>query len=234
MLDLFDKNDLKVTYFIEAWNCPIYPDAIKHIRDRGHEVGFHAYQHEVWSKLDAATEVGNLEKSIKNAAAIGVEYKGFRPPGGILTPRTPKLLREHGFSYVSPAAKGPGLIDGIAIAPFQWESIDAYFYMEYTAPLRRKNGDPVEIQSPEFLKERMIKRVDEVVKEGGYLALLFHPFLQTDEDKMEAMAEVLKHVAIKREEAWLAPCKDVADWILEHPEGFEGDPGWDMAEWKWN
>jgi hypothetical protein len=88
--------------------------------------------------------------------------------------------------------------------------------------------------SPQVLKDRLFERIDEVVKEGGYLALLFHPFLQTEDEKLKVMEEVLEHIVSKKEEAWVAQCKDVADWIHKNPEAFGNDPGWDKAEWKKN
>ena len=234
MLDLLDKYHIPATYFVEGWNSPIYPDTIQHVQTRGHEIGFHAYQHEVWKNLDAETEVGNLDKSVENAKAIGVQYKGFRPPGGLVTDRTLNLMKEKGMTYLSPAAERPALADGIAMVPFQWESIDAYFYMASTAALRKGKGDTEDVLSPQVLKERLIKRIDEVVREGGYLALLFHPFLQTEDEKLQVMEEVVEHIVSKQEEAWIAQCKDVADWIRKNPEAFGNDPGWDKAEWKKN
>ncbi|KAG9971381.1 carbohydrate esterase family 4 protein, partial [Aureobasidium melanogenum] len=194
MLDLLDKYHIPATYFVEGWNCPVYTETIQHVQKRGHEVGFHAYQHEVWKNLDAETEVGNLNKSVEGAEAIGVHYKGFRPPGGLVTDRTLNLMKQKGMNYLSPAAERPALVDGVAMVPFQWESIDAYFYMASTAALRKGKGDTEEPLSPQVLKDRLFKRIDEVVAEGGYLALLFHPFLQTEDEKLKVMEEVLEHI----------------------------------------
>ncbi|GAB7352665.1 hypothetical protein MBLNU459_g3029t1 [Dothideomycetes sp. NU459] len=264
MLALLARHGVRATYFIEAWNCEPgrYGRTVAGLQSgsgsgsgsgsvdgesggegeskgegkgKGHEVGFHAYQHEVWRGLDAAAERANLDRGVAAAAAgAGVVYSGFRPPGGLPTPRTLGLLRERGFTYLSPAAARPAVVEGVAIVPFQWESIDAYFYMEATAALRVGKGDGEGVLGPEVLRERLLRRVDEVVDEGGFLALLFHPFLQTDERRMEVMEEVVAYVKSKEKEegVWIAQCRDVADWILANPESFGDDPGWDMAEWK--
>lgn len=234
MLDLLDKFQISATYFVEGWNCSVYSETIQHVQSRKHEIGFHAYQHEVWSRLDPDTEIENLNKSIKGANAIGVQYKGFRPPGGLITERTLDLLKRNGMTYLSPAAEEPALVDDVAMVPFQWESIDAYFYMTSTSALRKGKGDSEEPLSPQVLKERLCKRIDQVIKDGGYLALLFHPFLQTDDEKMGVMEDVLNYVQERRDLIWISQCKDVAEWIKKHPEGFGDDPGWDRAEWKKN
>lgn len=175
-----------------------------------------------------------MDKSVKGAEAIGVHYKGFRPPGGLVTDRTLDLMKQKGMNYLSPAAERPAIVDGIAMVPFQWESIDAYFYMASTAALREGKGDTEAPLSPQVLKDRLFKRIDEVVEKGEYLALLFHPFLQTEDEKLKVMEEVLEHIVSKKENTWIAQCKDVADWIHKNPEAFGNDPGWDKAEWKKN
>lgn len=232
MLSLLAQHDMRATYFIEGWNCAVYGPTIREVQARGHEVGFHAWQHEVWAQLDAATEERNLARGVEAAAAVGVAYSGFRPPGGRVTERTLPLMRAHGMRYLSPAAARPAVCDGVAMVPFQWECIDAYFYMASTAPLREARGDSKEPLSPEVLRERLCRRIDEVVEEGGYLALLFHPFLTVGKEKLAAMESVLEHVKSKGDEVLLAQCKDVADWVLSRSEAFGDDPGWDNAEWK--
>ncbi|KAH8923016.1 glycoside hydrolase/deacetylase [Atractiella rhizophila] len=232
MLDILQCHSILATYFVEGWNCEHYPDALKHVQSLGHEVAFHAYQHEVWSLLDLKTEVNNLQKSISSAGSIGIKYYGFRPPGGLITDHTLRLMREQGMTYLSPAADRPAVMEGIAILPFQWDNIDAYFYMESTKPLRVGRGDSEEPLSPAVLRERLFKRVDEIERDGGYLALLFHPFLQLDQERIQVMEDVVEYVSKKRDNIWVAQCKEVANWVLNHANEFGNDPGFDRAEWK--
>ena len=232
MLSILSSEDIRATYFIEGWNSTVYPSAIKSVVAAGHEVGFHAWQHEVWKGLDRETEVTNLDRSISGVKDLGVTYKGFRPPGGLVTEHTLGLMKERGMSYLSPAAARCAVVQDVAMVPFQWRDIDAYFYLPSLAPIRKMLGDGEECLSPTVLKERLVKRIDEVATEGGYLALLFHPFLQTDEERMRVMREVVEYVKEKGDDVWVAPCGEVADWVLQHKDEFGTDPGWDTAEWK--
>lgn len=235
MLASLKKYEIPTTYFIEAWNLEAghYPHIVKELVEKGVEVGFHAYQHEVWKNLDAATEIRNLEKSVTNAEGLGVKYKGFRPPGGLVTTRTLGLMKEKGMIYLSPAAARPAIVEGVAMVPFQWEFIDAYFYMEGTKALRVGRGDSEDVLSPSLFKERVVRRIDEVIREGGHLALLFHPFLTTGEERLAVMEEVLRYVRSREEDLWIAKSEDAARWILEQGvDVFGSDPGWDNAEWK--
>lgn len=230
MLSLLSKYNITSTYFIESWNCKQYPQAIKSVSSAGHEIGWHAFQHEVWKSLDESTEVGNLDKSVQYADSIGVKYKGFRPPGGLVTDRTLGLMKDKSMFYLSPAAERPAVVDGVAMVPFRWREIDAYFYLPSCAPLRKARDDPEDVLDASVLEERLLKRVDEIAEEGGYSAFLFHPFLTDDEKRLAVMEKVLSHLEGKG--IWVAPCHEVAEWILKHPEAFGTDPGWDTAEWK--
>lgn len=235
MLALLAKHDLKATYFIEGWNNAQYDDLIRDsVLAAGHEVGFHAWQHEVWKSLDEETEVRNLDRSVVDAREkLGVRYKGFRPPGGLVTQRTLQLMKERGFTYLSPAADRCAVVNGIAMVPFRWTDIDAYYYMESTKSLRIAQGDGESAIKPAEMKERLLQRINEVLEQGEYMALLFHPFLTNTDEKHKVMEEVVEYVKSRQTDGlWIAQCRDVADWILQHETAFGSDPGWDTAEWK--
>ncbi|GAM85600.1 hypothetical protein ANO11243_036070 [Dothideomycetidae sp. 11243] len=234
LLSALKSRSIHATYFIEGWNNTHYSDTIRSVAAAGHEIGFHAWQHEVWKNLDAATEVANLDRSVRDAERwAGVQYRGFRPPGGGVTERTLGLLKDRGFTYISPAAERCAVVDGVAVVPFQWRSIDAYFYIEATGVLREARGDGKGIMSPTQMRDRLLRRVDECLEEGGYLALLFHPFLTESEERHKVVEAVLDHVKKREKDGlWIAKCDEVADWVLRHPEQFGDDPGWDTAEWK--
>lgn len=232
MLELLAERSIKATYFVEAWNCGIYVDTIRDVEAHGHEIGYHAWQHEVWKNLDPTTEISNLDKSmLAITRVLGKGYKGFRPPGGLVTDQTLTLMKERGFFYLSPAASQCAIVEGVAMVPFRWEDIDAYFYLPSLAPLRKRQGDSEDCLSAEKFKHRLLKRVDEVGERGGYASFLFHPFLTTGDERIGVMEEVLDYVK-KQDRIWIAPCAEVSEWIHSHPQAFGDDPDWDNAEWK--
>ena len=234
MLDLLKQNNIKATYFIEGWNNTHYPEIIRDVASQGHEIGFHAWQHEVWKSLDAETEVSNLDKSCKDLEGVfGKEkdYRGFRPPGGLVTDRTLALMKERGFTYLSPAARRCAVVDGVAMVPFRWEDIDAYYYLPSMSVVRERNGDGEECLGPEAFKKRLLRRVDELCRDGGYAAFLFHPFLTLDEERLRVMGEVLEEVR-RRDELWVATCAEVAEWVTGNETAFGSNPEWDLVEWK--
>ena len=132
--------------------------------------------------------------------------------------RTAALLRDHGVKYISPLGEF-GLQDGLAILPFEWETVDAFYYMDTFAGIRESHGRPREVLSPSEFREYLFRMLDQIVETGGYISILFHPFLQLDEEKFAVLGEVLDRIR-RDEDVWCAPCAEVARWIEEHPTDF--------------
>jgi peptidoglycan/xylan/chitin deacetylase (PgdA/CDA1 family) len=104
LLDLLARHGVRATFFVEGLNAEMYPQALHTIASAGHEVAVHAYRHEEWAMLDTDTEVALLARATEAMRAIGIDPRGFRPPGGGLTERTLALLKEHGYAYVPRAS----------------------------------------------------------------------------------------------------------------------------------
>ena len=103
-------------------------------------------------------------------------------------------LRELGFRYCSPAGTRAERVDGIAILPFRWELIDAYYYLPHFASRRTRNGDPEAPMEPALLRERVLAALDAHTE--GHLVLLFHPFLlSAAPDALAVVADVLARAA---------------------------------------
>jgi peptidoglycan/xylan/chitin deacetylase (PgdA/CDA1 family) len=230
ILDLFDEFDVRATYFVEGWNTDVYPEVIRSIRNRGHEVGFHGWQHEPWSSLDPESEESSIARNVRAFEDIGVTLRGFRPPGGMLTDSSLRLLRDFGLTYCSPAGAAAALMGDVVILPFDWRGIDAYHYSVPFESLRELKGDSAEPRTPDQLVATMRAVVDSIVASSGYTALLFHPFLEADSNRFQAMQEVISRVR-SNSSIWCAPCAEIADWVRDHPDKFQGDPGLDLTTW---
>lgn len=227
ILALLDKHRIKATYFAEAWSLAHYPSALAALKSRGHELAWHAFQHEVFHSLSEADERLNFTKSWAAAQAAGLTepyYAGFRPPGGTINgARTFALLQEHGCRYVSPLGTfGVDPATGIVTLPFLWETVDAFWYMD-TAKFRAIRAAAGVREAPPFgpgeFKEYLLRKFEEIKREGGYVSVLFHPFLTTDPERLGVLEEVLEYLRLD-EEIWVAPCVEVAKWVTEHREDF--------------
>ena len=79
LLDELDAHHLLATFFVEAINTELYPDALREIAARGHELGLHGWRHEEWTSLTAAGERDILTRAARAFAALGLEARGFGP-----------------------------------------------------------------------------------------------------------------------------------------------------------
>jgi peptidoglycan/xylan/chitin deacetylase (PgdA/CDA1 family) len=184
LLSELDVRRLQATFFVEAINCEMYPEALREITARGHELGVHGWRHESWGQLPADRERELLTRADRAFRQLGLAPSGFRPPGGAVTAQTAALLRELGYAYWSraaPAAPARGLDD----LTYEWRQVDAYWLMESFADQRRDNGDPGEPLAPSALGERLAHARPEDV-------LILHPFLMLDEAWWEQVRGLLK------------------------------------------
>lgn len=83
ILDILDEYNVKATFFLVGFWAEKYPDRLKDIYDRGHEIGNHSQNHPHMSSLSRAqitAEIQKVNSTIKDC--IGVEPTVFRPPFG--------------------------------------------------------------------------------------------------------------------------------------------------------
>jgi Polysaccharide deacetylase len=211
LLDELDRHGLTGTFFVEAINCELYPEAVAGIAARGHELGHHGWSHEEWAALAPDDERAALARGLNAFEALGLRPRGFRPPGGELTPVSPALLREHGFEWCSPAGREPRIEDGLVYVPFDWELVDAYHLMDSFGALRSSRGDPERRRSPAELADWLIHRL----AAGGRQTLILHPFLMLDDAWASGVDELLASVAELARDGLtsVVPGGVFADWL---------------------
>ena len=81
ILDLFDKYDVKATFFTLGYIGEQFPELVKEISKKGHEIASHSYSHLDLRKHTKENVEKDLVKSINILEKIvGKEIKGFRAP----------------------------------------------------------------------------------------------------------------------------------------------------------
>jgi peptidoglycan/xylan/chitin deacetylase (PgdA/CDA1 family) len=220
ILKPLDELGFHATFFVEGLNAELYPEALLEIADSGHELGYHGWRHEYWSNLSPSQEARLLERGIPKMDELGVRPRGFRPPGGRLTPSSPELLDNLGFTYCSPAGLGIGFLGNLVVLPFEWRLIDAYYYLPRFGELRKRATGSSEPMSPVRFRETLSSALQRAVRDGGHLTLLFHPFLEEHEDRFEIMRGALEELLdlVENGLVWCAPHRDMVSWVRERPE----------------
>lgn len=83
ILDILDKHNVKVTFFMTGGWVESYPDMVKEIYARGHDLGNHSQNHKQMSKLsveEQKQEILSVSESVKTLT--GYDMFLFRPPYG--------------------------------------------------------------------------------------------------------------------------------------------------------
>ena len=222
VLRLLDELGLRATFFVEGLNAELYPEALLEISDSGHELGYHGWRHEYWPNLSPSEEARLLERGVHKLDELGIRPRGFRPPGGRLTTSSPALLEDLGFTHCSPAGVGIGSLGNLVVLPFEWRLIDAFYYLPRFGGLRETTTGSSEPLSPVRFRETLGSALRGVVRDGGHLTLLFHPFLEEEDDRFEVMRATLEELRDLAEEEliWCAPYRDVVAWVRERSESF--------------
>ncbi|KAF2187487.1 glucose 1-dehydrogenase [Zopfia rhizophila CBS 207.26] len=100
LLKLWDKYNIKTTWFVPAHSIESFPQQIKKIVDKGHEIALHGYTHEFVSTLSEQQQRDVLEKSIQVITDFtGKKPRGWTAPAWSTSNETIKLLEEFGIEY---------------------------------------------------------------------------------------------------------------------------------------
>lgn len=101
LLELLEEHGVRATFFLIGSNCERYPELVRAIRDGGHLIGNHTYNHlpmPLLSTRRMAEEIQRTNRVIKDIT--GEAPTIFRPPFGIMDFRAAKCLKENGMTPV--------------------------------------------------------------------------------------------------------------------------------------
>lgn len=105
LLDIFDKKNVKVTHFVLGWVAERFPELVKEIAARGHEVASHGYSHQL--VYDQTPEIFHAE-TVKSKQILeeilGKSVLGYRAASYSITKKSLwalDILHELGFQYDS-------------------------------------------------------------------------------------------------------------------------------------
>ncbi len=233
LLHSLQSRGLAATFFVEGLNTELYPELLQTIDAAGHELAYHAWRHEQWADLSAEDQSENLTHGLKGFHGLGLEISGLRPPGGGLGAGGVDVLREAGMRYCSPAGRGAGEADGVALLPFQWRHVDAACVLPPLGPVREQmlgSSDPLD---PSAFVTSLEDEVEALARDGGYMAIVLHPFMLDwlGEDRLSALLDLVAG-ASQRDELWVARCADTANHILAQPELFREGTAFDSISWS--
>ena len=207
ILDMLDRQNLKVTFFTPGWTVDNYTSSVEDIISRGHELAAHGYMHERMSELSTEAEEQVFDMSLAAMEKVGVKPEGFRAPSWIIKERTIGLLRRYGFKYDSNfmdddmpyMLKWRGEETGLVELPVEWMLDDWDQYETH----RRAPKDAYRVWKPEF---------EGIYELGRYFGLTCHPQSSGRISRLKMLEKLIEEIKSKGD-VWFATCKETADWV---------------------
>ncbi len=101
ILDTLDKYNIKATFFLCGVWVKQYPDFVKEIAKRGHEIGNHSLTHPHMSRMDSIAiqkELSDLDDMLEELT--GRRSTRFRPPFGEYNDTVIKAAHEAGYEVI--------------------------------------------------------------------------------------------------------------------------------------
>ena len=105
LLDLYERYGVRATFFFNGDIVKLYPNVVRMVFDKGHEVGSHGLTHEVDKAFDVLSpeeQLSHLRQSKQMLEdIIGEEVTSFRAPAARVDKAFPTILAEAGFKVDS-------------------------------------------------------------------------------------------------------------------------------------
>ncbi|MFW6074820.1 MAG: polysaccharide deacetylase family protein [Chloroflexota bacterium] len=211
ILDLLDSYAIPATFFLEGWNVRKYASLAREIVERGHEVAAHGWMHERWNELPRDRERDLIRRTTEAIGeALGERPRGWRSPGGLITPATLELLHDDGYVYDSSFGDDdvPYLLqvqherdDYLPELPWTWALDDAAYYA-YPGTIRR----------PAEVADLWMDEFDAAHARTGSFLLVCHPRYSGRPARITALERLIEHIQAHAD-VWFARCDEIAEAI---------------------
>lgn len=101
ILDILEKYGVRATFFVIGQNLENYPEVLKAVHQKGHEIGNHSYRHRNESHMDGATVLNEMEKCESLILQqTGVKPRLFRPPQGDYNEEVESIAKQKNYSII--------------------------------------------------------------------------------------------------------------------------------------
>ncbi len=109
ILDLFDRHDVKASFFVKGSLTEAHPDLVKEILRRGHSLANHSHTHpsgSFWCAFPGrvGSEIDGCNRALQ--AVTGEQPRWFRAPVGMKNPAVHPALARRGMRLIGWTARG--------------------------------------------------------------------------------------------------------------------------------
>jgi peptidoglycan/xylan/chitin deacetylase (PgdA/CDA1 family) len=220
ILRILEEERVRATFLTCGAIAERFPDAVKAIVAKGHEIAGHGYHHEVARKLAREQEFDVMKRTVDMIRT----RTGQRPVGWrscTQSPNSLELLMDHGFLWNSNSFSHD--------LPFLWESGDRVLVELPRQPFgdgrtyQHRNNDAGNPHDTLVVWKGMFDEFHEESKLApAYCPFQFHPYISGRPGRAKTLRTIIAYMK-QAGGVWFATGGEVARWCIE--EIFKADRG---------
>jgi peptidoglycan/xylan/chitin deacetylase (PgdA/CDA1 family) len=224
LLEVYDRYDVKTTFFTPGHTIDTFPDICREALGRGHEFAHHGYYHENPTKIDAETERRLIELAFETFdKQLNMRPVGYRSPYWDYSDVTLDLVEEYGFIYDSSLMAR----DLVPYHPRRWMvrweqasvagkasrvlEVPVNWYLDDFPPLAYVTGIQPGQQDTETIFRRWKDIFDYAYErvENACYAVAVHPQIIGQAHHIMFFERIVEYIASK-DGAWFATIEEIA------------------------
>jgi peptidoglycan/xylan/chitin deacetylase (PgdA/CDA1 family) len=208
ILEIEKKYAIRSTYNVVARFALDIPDLLLAIRNAGHEIASHSYDHKILRDLSRHQLAENILRTKEVFSELGIRPIGHRSPQSTWTRELMRLLFQEGFQWTAENGRETYpyvlLRDGAAALWRFPVTDDDWHYM-------RDGLRPTKVLS---IWQNLVQRARETRR---YTAIGFHPWIETAADRLAVLDEFL-HWLSEQDDVQVMPFGRVLGRIHEQEQ----------------
>lgn len=247
LLTLFERANLRTTWFIPGHSVETFPDQTRMVVDAGHEVGVHGYSHENPIAMTRDQESAVLDRSIELIEKVsGSRPTGYVAPWWEFSPITNELLLEREIKYDHSLMHNDFTPYYVRVGD-SWTKIDyagraedwmkplvrgeetglveipANWYLDDLPPMMfiKASANSHGFVSPRALEEMWRDQFDWVYRELDYAAFTFtlHPDVSGRPQNLLMIERLIEHINAHEGVRWSTFNEIADDFLARFPRG---------------
>lgn len=199
ILEIERRCGIRSTYNIVGRFALDAPSLVARIRDAGHEIASHSYDHSNLTRLGKAKLLENLERTRRAFEELGITVLGHRSPQSAWDERVLGALADTGFAWNAENGREP--------YPYRIRLQDGKMLWRFPVA-----ADDWQYESEGLAPARMLERFKQLVRGARgrrtHLAIGFHAWVESAPGRLAALEELF-HWLVDEERVEIMPFGDV-------------------------
>jgi polysaccharide deacetylase family protein (PEP-CTERM system associated) len=215
-------DDQKATFFCLGWVARKFPEVLKEIDSRGHEIATHSDLHQLAYEQNRQAFEQDLERSIKSIEdVVGKKVRAYRAPGFSLMEQNKwvfEVLMKNGIEIdasIFPAERSHGGFAQFGHAEPCWIDIDGMRMKEFPINLSSFAGKNLIFSGGGYFRLFPFPLLDIMTQNSDYVMTYFHP---RDFDAEQPMVPGLNFIRKFKSYYGLKGCLSKLDKLIKKHE----------------